>query len=186
MYTHLFTGKLVKKYKFRALCKQIIGFKWKPIQNKSKDNRNKTSAVDNTVKAFYLRDDVSRLATGKKNTITVQKVKKQRRLLCDSLWNLYKKIVAEKGQLLFYASFCQKRPFWVVPPTERDRDTCLCKTHKNLQYMAHTLKKLGLLGNTHLDDMVASTVCKNSKECHYGECRECRLNVYPLLRHPNE
>ena len=35
MYTCLFTGKLVKKYKFRALCKQTIGFKWKPIQNKS-------------------------------------------------------------------------------------------------------------------------------------------------------
>lgn len=59
-----------------------------------------------TVRQFFLRDDVSRLTTGRKNTITVQKVKKQRRLLCDLLQNLHVKFVAEYGDIS-YAFFCR-------------------------------------------------------------------------------
>ncbi|XP_035269106.1 uncharacterized protein LOC118225154 [Anguilla anguilla] len=150
------------------------------------NSRETTTNKRKTVRQYYLRDDVSRLTTGKKNTVTVQKVKKQRRLLCDSLLNLHKKFVSEHGEQISYAFFCRQRPFWVVTPNEQDRETCQCKSHENLQFMADTLYRLGLSESKHLDDMVDSTVCNNvAKSCAYGECQECRLTTYPLTKSPS-
>ncbi|CAL8347438.1 unnamed protein product [Gadus morhua 'NCC'] len=47
------------------------------------------------------------------------------------------------------------RPFWVVVPTEADRETCQCKTHENLQFMANTLYSQGLSATKNLEEMRA-------------------------------
>ena len=88
--------------------------------------------VRSHVKAFYLRDDVSLLTTSKKDTTTSKIQKEQRRLMTDSMKNLHSKFLGESSCKVSYAFFCKERPFWVVVPTERDRDTCLCKTHEHV------------------------------------------------------
>ena len=40
-------------------------------------------------KAFYLRDDVSRITTGTKQTLTRNKAKIQKRFLVDTLQNIH-------------------------------------------------------------------------------------------------
>lgn len=106
---------------------------------------------------------MSRVVTGKKNTVTVRKIKKQRRILCDTMVHLHKKFTAEHKHVS-YSFFCAQRPFWVTQPKEADRDTCLCKTHENLQYMADKLFSLGILTSKNLEEMADATVCDMTKK----------------------
>lgn len=67
------------------------------------------------MRQFYLRDDASRLTTGKKkkhhHCSEGQETKNW--LLCDLLQNLHMKFVSEHGDVS-YTFFCRQRPFWVV------------------------------------------------------------------------
>ena len=78
----LFAGKLVRKYKLQEYVYKEIGFR-KSKKEKAPDGEEKRTSrraaeeLRNQIKEFYLRDDNSRLTTGKKSTITQQKVKKQ-------------------------------------------------------------------------------------------------------------
>lgn len=60
-----------------------------------------------SISAFYDRDDVSRVTTGRKQTITRNKVKKQKRFLVDTLLNLHRKFLSEnaKRATLSFADF---------------------------------------------------------------------------------
>ncbi|KAK1896542.1 Glucose-6-phosphate 1-dehydrogenase [Dissostichus eleginoides] len=53
----------------------------------------------------------------------------------------------------------RRRPFWVVTPSSSDRDTCLCKKHENLQFMANALQSQGLLSSRNIEEMSEATMC---------------------------
>jgi hypothetical protein len=55
------------------------------------------------IRDFFERDDVSRLSAGVKQTITRLKVKKQKRIMNDSMKNLYKTFI--EGQKLVKISY---------------------------------------------------------------------------------
>lgn len=124
---------------------------------------------------------MSRQTPGKKNTIRLRKIKKQRRLSCDTRKNLYRRFVAERGKVS-YSFFCSEKPFWVVSPKDRDRHTCQCKTHENLQFIVNKLHKVGILVSNNLEEMADGTVCNNSKACAYSECKDSENSTVPLTR----
>lgn len=94
----------------------------------------------NCVKDFYNRDDVSRVTTGKWQTVTRNKVKMQKRFLMDTLRNLHRKFLADNlRKSISYSLFCRLRLYWVVHPTLSDRHTCLCKLHENLGFVVQKL-----------------------------------------------
>lgn len=101
IYARLMCGKFIKKYKLQTFCQKQIGFsykRWKTCGRKLDFIRQKniiSQGLRSTIKQFFLRDDVGRVVTGKKNTVTVRKIKKQRRILCDTMVNLHKKFTAE-------------------------------------------------------------------------------------------
>lgn len=159
------SDKLIKKYKYKTYCKKLIGCNFRRKAKETGLERKTTKSV----RQFFLKDDVSRLTTGKRETVTLRKVKIQRRLLSDSLLNLHKKYLSEHQQIS-YAFFCHQRPFWVVPPKERDRETCQCKTHENLQFMVDKLHKLGISNCQNLEEMFDSTVCSTSKTGLHDVC----------------
>jgi len=69
------------------------------------------------------------------------------------------------------------RPLWVVKPTPKDRDTCLCQIHENGQLLADRLYFLGLVTNKcrNVEDLAGSVCCDiNSRACAYGECSMCK------------
>ena len=73
-----------------------------------------------------------------------------------------------------YSEFCKQRPFWVMKPTVKDRETCLCKTHANLQFMADKLFQHKVINSNKIEDMVISLCCSPyTKECMYRECPNC-------------
>lgn len=72
--------------------------------------RNIHNQIKHDVCHFLEQDENSRLAPGKKDTKTMNKDKRQKRFLNDTLQNLHKKFINESP----YSHFCQFRPFWVV------------------------------------------------------------------------
>ena len=100
--TRFLVSKLIRKYRLQKHAQAAIGFCKKRWANITDDNdfafscrRKLSSEVRSSVRRYYLRDDVSHLTTGKKNTITREKKEHQRRLLTDSLKNLYEKFESE-------------------------------------------------------------------------------------------
>ena len=132
------------------------------------------SDLINKIVDFYNRDDVSRMTAGKKETITRNKQKRQKRLLTDTLINMHLKFKSELAKVS-YSLFCRVRPFYVVPPTERDRETCTCKVHDNLQFVVDKLQNSKILPRLNVDSLCKAIVCSTEiKQCMYGECVNCK------------
>lgn len=69
----------------------------------------------------------------------------------------YRKYLQGSSVKMSYPTFRRGKPFWVVPPTKSDRDTCLCIKHENFQIlvtkMNYTLK-MSLTKKTHLSKIL--------------------------------
>ena len=171
------------KYRKQKYIEKAVGFsrqRWKYQDERCdsfsrKEPESLASRLSRTMEEFFTRDDVSRPTSGKKLTITKNKERKQKRFLNDSLKNLHKKFLAENDVMVSYTVFCRMRPFWVVTPTEQDRDTCQCKTHENLSFLATKLKKLNLLTSDNLEDLTEDITCDTGKKaCMYNTCEKCK------------
>ena len=124
------------------------------------------------LKQFFERDDNSRLTTGKKDTVTRNKVRQQKRLLTDTLLNCHDKYCAENvDNAVSYSTFARMRPFWVCAATAKDRQTSLCKKHENMCLKAEKLHQLKLISTKNPEDQLPDVCCDvNSKQCMYREC----------------
>lgn len=132
--------------------------------------------LQDRVCAFFKRDDVSCLTAGRSQTInnlqTINnKQKKQKRFLNDHI-RLHKRFLLENpSSSICYSLFRCMHPFWVVTPTNADRETCLCKVHENLAFLVEKLYLLKVVASNSLDSIVESTCCSiDTKGCMYGEC----------------
>ena len=186
VYARMLTGSLLRRYRMQKYSQQVFGLSrrmWRRSLVTSAADvgyiRKKSTSLGTRMKAkvtdFFIRDDVSRLTTGVRRTIVRNKVKQQKRLMNDTLHNLYRKYLSENpSDKLSFALFCKLRPFWVVVPREQDRDTCLCKLCENFGYMVKSLIQSKILMVTNVHHLVESVTCDTaSKACMYGECDEC-------------
>lgn len=189
-FCRMFSGALVKKYKLKHEMQKEVGispFRRSRINSEATTSRKKYRCKSNRfvqeVTKFYIRDDNSRLTAGKKETKTFAKVKKQKRLLNLSLKDLHKKFLCEHPHsTLSYTLFVRLRPFWVVTPTEKDRQTCLCKVHENFEFAINKLHALKVLEFGKCDDLVKELTCDvDSKTCMYGQCETCRKPELPIV-----
>ena len=147
----IISSGVVKKYRFLHCLQKAVGLsRRKPrLHPDGRWSRKLARTIVKMVLSFFDRDDVSRMAPGKKDTVTRFGDKRQKRLLCDTLKNFYTKFLADHPNLkLSYSSFCRLRPFWVRPPTKKDRQTCQCKQHENLFFLAQSLHKAGVCLNS--------------------------------------
>lgn len=127
------SGNILKKYKLQAYAQTAFGYSKKRVKypvdltycGRKCISRNE---IRKNVTSFFLRDDVSRMTTGRKQTVTRRNKKMQKRLLTDTMKNLHMRFVSEHIGHISYTSFCRLRPFWVVTPSSSDRDTSLQKT----------------------------------------------------------
>lgn len=131
---------LIKNFLLQSNMKYkstVLGLTGK-IRTKLQNHRGNKN-VD-CIKRFFLRDDISRATSGKKECKTKNKKKKQIRYLVDTLQKLYVTYVREGGRVSF-TTFTRYKPFYVLSPSVRNRNTCLCVKHSNMQFMAHALKR---------------------------------------------
>lgn len=72
---------------------------------------------------------------------------------------------------------CLTRCFvvWVMAPCSCDRETCLCKTHSNLELIIEKLVEMNVLsGADNVDRLCESIVCNTGgMSCIYGKCDRC-------------
>ena len=179
-------GNILKKYRLVYAAHKELGISYKTMRKNimtpglQYSRKKHSNVVSNTtkekIKEFLERDNNSRATTGKKDIITRQKFKKQKRYLNDSLFRLYQSFKEEYPQVkISYSKFCDNRPFWVVKPSIQDRDTCLCKTHANIQLMADKLLYLKVISTNRIENLMHSLCCESpTKACMYRECVHCQ------------
>lgn len=176
----IFSGKIIRKYKLLNKMNKCFGFNRKLHLHQIQKSKHEIEMdrIKKSVTDFYQRDDVSRMMPGKKATKTKKKVKVQKRLLNDSIANLHAKFLSEVNYKISYSLFCRLRPFWVVSPTNDDRQTCQCKTHENLEFMARKLHSLKILQCTNIELLAQELSCDaKNKDCMYGKCIKCKTTI---------
>ncbi|XP_053401360.1 uncharacterized protein LOC128557639 [Mercenaria mercenaria] len=167
-------NQTLKKYRIKSETYKLIGQNLRRKRSKTGYN-SLTKRVSEKVHAFYTRNDNSRLITGKKQTKTHKKIRKQRRVLLLNLKTLHKKFLSEGKTNVSYSVFCRLRPFYVVFPRQSDRNTCLRKTCNNTELLAEALTRAKATKSVDLNSYVEEAVCNiNKKTCMYGECSVCK------------
>lgn len=138
--------------------------------------------------SFLEEDEHSRMAPGKKDYITRKKIKKQKRVLNDSLINLHEKFTSKYNSSISYSTFCSHKPFWIVMPKVTDRDTCKCVVCNNMEHIVSKLHSLKVIDNRSPGDMLKSFLCSSSREsCLFRTCYDCKDRKIEYLQHcPND
>jgi len=190
--TSAVTGSVIRKYRLLTVLSSRTGICKRTVMKvtcgiaRKQNARAFPQGSCKKVQGFFEREDISRVCPGIKQTITRHGVKKQKRILTDSVKNLHRKFLSEGGHVS-YAKFCKLRPFWTVQPKETDRETCLCYMHENLQNMTHAMRNKGLLPVDDVNDLVPLFMCSvDSIECAYSECGKCSQSEFTFSRFASE
>ncbi|XP_051519230.1 uncharacterized protein LOC127420748 [Myxocyprinus asiaticus] len=162
-----------RKSEKRLMARQrvCLSEKFKQRGCKKLSAERKQAVID-----FLSRDENSHLLAGKKNTITKNKQKMQRRVLTKPLTELHAQYQTEMEQHLSmsYRQFARRRTFYITEPKTRDRDTCACVVHENVQLLVNKLTKRGLLKTTSISELVSMIVCDpKNKACMDRACPKC-------------
>lgn len=100
--------------------------------------------------------------------------------MLDSLQNLHAKYQAEDPQgHMSYALFCRLRPFNVVHPRARDKQTCLCQKCENGELMVEKLIQHKVLSKGTTLDTCSKMLCcdPSSQDCYDRKCEGCKNNL---------
>lgn len=131
--------------------------------------------LEKALHRFFVDDSVSKMCPGKKDVVKVGLVKKQRRILLDTLTNLHKKYKEDTGHNISFVSFTRSRPKWVQPPKKSDRDTCTCVKHANMELLIDALRKPKVIQEKNITELMATIVCSvKSETCMMGTCDTCK------------
>lgn len=164
-------------YRLNFLEKKLAKYRMRLLRLKRKKEQNNMEkiSIGQKIHDFLIDDENSRLTAGKKETITRRKVKKQIRLLNDTLLNLHKTFINKTGLNVSYETFRRHRPFWVIFPKAASRNTCLCSLHTNNDFIVHALHHAKILPYSSGTDVVRSLTCNNilNVSCLERQCPKC-------------
>ena len=114
-FARVLSGKIIKKYRLQRSLYNLT-FRYILLRDLIQpSNILKKQKLNIEVENFFEKNTSSRLTAGKKETMTRNKLKKQKRLLNDTILNLYNEF-KQTTKSMFYSTFCKLRPFWVVQP----------------------------------------------------------------------
>ena len=92
VFARVLSGKIIKKYRLQRSLNNLTSryiLPRNPYQTHQLSNILKQLKLKMEIQYFLEKDSSSRLTAGKKETITRNKLKKQKRLLNDTMLNLY-------------------------------------------------------------------------------------------------
>lgn len=181
-------NEFLKKYKLQKKFQSLVPYKYNKVLATKKPSLDYERKKYQTVKIkealvirqFYEDDTVSKMMPGKKDYVQKGKVKMQKRVLLDSLYNLYNKFLQEtKLSNISRSVFYRCRPWWVYRPQLKDRETCACVKHENVNFLFAALKNVKAIDYRHVDNLLETLVCsvKNEK-CMMGLCNECQNKTF--------
>lgn len=190
----------IKRYRMSSEAQSTLGIPRRSINAADHDrlllySRKCSESVGtrlaNSVQEFFCRDDNSRITTSKTDTKSKNGVKKQRRILMETLTRLHAKYRVETGNTISYSLFCKMKPFFVVAPTNEDRETCLCKLHENGRLLVERLHQLRRLPADvdSVGSCVNAAVCAEpNHDCYERNCNHCknRLEFPEIINNPED
>jgi hypothetical protein len=113
-----------------AICPNVL----KSAQASQKRERVSLEICE-TLKSFYLRDDISIIMPGHADTIAVRegglKITMQKRFLTFSLREAYIEFVKENGKIVSRSYFCEHRPKNVLLYSDIPHNVCACRMHED-------------------------------------------------------
>ncbi len=115
------------------------------------------------------------MTTDKQDTVTGKKVKHQRMILTDTIFNLHREFIRKEPAVkISYSSFCTLRPFYMTAPKPSDRKTCQCQYHENAKLMLEVLRTHSILNSNKLEDSFELVYCSQMSEaCLLRSCTRC-------------
>ena len=129
--------------------------------------------MNQEVKTFLERYENTKMATGKKDTVTRHKIKIVKGNLMHTLAYIHKKFLKESPHNISYSLFCKVRTFWICSPKPKDMDTCKGNVHENVQLKAD--KQLKITDESNIE-VIAKQICcdVDIKYCMYRNCMHCK------------
>lgn len=113
------------------------------------------------------------MLSGKKDTVTKNKTKQQRRLLLHPLKKLHAQYnkTAKRHLKWSYRQVGRYCPFYVTPAKDTDRNTCACIDHENVKLLVEKLHQKGTLLTNSISELLAVIACNaTSKQRMYRTC----------------
>lgn len=154
---------------------------------KTKIRKERKDKVSDLIKEFYVDDANSTVCPGKKQYITRFKKQMQRRFLRSSIKELYHKFLKTHEIKVSYCTFWKCRPFWVLPATAAQRDTCMCTKHANIDLKLESLFKAGIIHEKRHEELLESLCCSRYEEkCLKRECDACKDKVIHYNQFSND
>ncbi|KAL4717885.1 hypothetical protein ACJJTC_005730 [Scirpophaga incertulas] len=182
------SGDTLRKYKLLHMAKRIL-----PTRSKGKNDKSILKSdvklreivlkpeVRQKVTEFFERDDVSRMCPAKRDWLKKNGIKKQKRVLLNTVKDLTPKFAKETGINLSYPTLLRAKPFWVVAPKSKDRETCLCVKHENFSLKFNKLKNLQELPPGSIEKFIEHYACDvTSYECMRNLCEKCNNPEFEL------
>ncbi|KAK0145791.1 hypothetical protein N1851_015288 [Merluccius polli] len=145
-------------------------------RNKQRDRKKSSGEKKEQVVSFLCRDENTRMLSGKKDTVTKNKIKLQRRVLLHSLKDIHASYngTVLRHHRLSYRQFVRYCPFYITPTKNSDRNTCACIDHENVKLIVDKLYQRGILQTRSISDLLAGIACDtSSKQCMYRVCVKC-------------
>ncbi|KAK0138386.1 ATP-dependent DNA helicase PIF1 [Merluccius polli] len=145
-------------------------------RNKQRDRKKSSGEKKEQVVSFLCRDENTRMLSGKKDTVTKNKIKLQRRVLLHSLKDIHASYngTVLRHHRLSYRQFVRYCPFYITPTKNSDRNTCACIDHENVKLIVDKLYQRGILQTRSTSDLLAGIACDtSSKQCMYRVCVKC-------------
>ena len=155
------SGKIIKKYRMRSALQNSTGLNRKKQyvgKSVSRYQRSRMSQyrkqVNDSITQFLERDDNSRMLPGKQDAVKSGKVKVQKRVLNDYMYNLHLKYLAESPMKISRTCFYNTRPKHISLVNFASRSVCLCSKHQNFSFLLRALKTYKVHNCTNPDKFV--------------------------------
>ena len=144
---------------------------------------NKLSDDDKKeIAAFYMRNDISWMAPGKKDYVIVKrngkKEKEQKKFLMMSLKEAHTLFSKDHPHVKVGRSkFAQLRPDTMMLSCDMPHNMCVCKYHANIDLLLEGLSVMTALPRSHRD-LLLTLVCDiHNEDCMLHYCNGCKSNT---------
>lgn len=141
------------------------------------------------VKDFYISDDISRQAPGKKevrsikNPVTKKRERIPVRYMLMNITDAHYEFLRRNPDLTISpSSFHELRPGFVLPASETPHNSCVCEKHANFSFFLEAVNAVAEEFPTSTRKLLEEMCCSiENEKCMLEKCRNCKHDLKILI-----